>query len=151
MAHDASVRSEQAFEVDNNELIGLREQAQTEFDNARANKTSFESQIVVLEELKYTVTNQAILEEIDNKIEEFRGEITEAEAVIEDAQVAFNELAERSIVVVATRQAELAEIEKQQRFTDAKAHYDYLQAEIQDYQNRLQYFDEDADAAAGTE
>jgi uncharacterized DUF497 family protein len=151
MAHDASVRSEQAFEVDNNELIGLREQAQTEFDNARANKTSFESQIVVLEELKYTVTNQAILEEIDNKIEEFRGEIATADEVIELAQVAFNELAERSIVVVATRQAELAEIEKQQRFTDAKAHYDYLQAEIQDYQNRLQYFDEDADAAAGTE
>jgi predicted nucleic acid-binding Zn-ribbon protein len=98
----------------------------------------------------YTVTNEAIIEEIHNKITEFEGEIADAEAIIESAQVAFNAIAEETILVVSKRQEELAEIEKQNRFNDAKSHYNNLQAEISDYQNRLQYFEEDQAAADDT-
>jgi hypothetical protein len=108
------------------------------------------SQIEVLNELLYTVTNEAIIEEIHNKITEFEGEIADAEAIIESAQVAFNAIAEETILVVSKRQEELAEIEKQNRFNDAKSHYNNLQAEISDYQNRLQYFEEDQAAADDT-
>lgn len=85
MAHDASVKSEQEFNRDNNSLIQQRDQAQLAFDEAMATKTSFESQIEVLGELLYTVTNEAIIEEIGNKVTEFEGEIVAAEAIIEAA------------------------------------------------------------------
>jgi hypothetical protein len=150
MAYDASIRSEQEFERDNNALIIQRDQAQQAFDEADSTKTSLVSQIEVLNELLYTVTNPTIIEAINEKIVEFEGEITEAEAIIEEAQVAFNGIAEETILVVSKRQEELAEIEKVQRFTDAKSHYANLQSEISDYQNRLQYFDEDQAAADDT-
>jgi chromosome segregation ATPase len=150
MAYDASIRSEQEFERDNNALIIQRDQAQQAFDEADSTKTSLVSQIEVLNELLYTVTNPTIIEAINEKIVEFEGEITEAEAIIEEAQIAFNGIAEETILVVSKRQEELAEIEKVQRFTDAKSHYANLQSEISDYQNRLQYFDEDQAAADDT-
>ena len=83
MNHDASIRSQQEFERDNNELIANRDTAQLAFDEAYNTKTSLEAQIVVLEDLKYTVTNEAIIEEIDAKIREFIDQITESESVIE--------------------------------------------------------------------
>jgi len=131
-------------------LILQRDQAQQAFDEADSTKTSLESQIEVLNELLYTVVNPAIIEAINEKIVEFEGEITDAEAIIEAAQVAFNAIAEESIIVVQKRQDELAEIEKVQRFNDAKSHYSNLQTEISDYQYRLQYFDEDQSAADDT-
>jgi esterase/lipase len=96
-----------------------------------------ENQIVTLEDLTYQYTDENILELLNNKIVEFQGEIEELQMTIDNAQVSFNNIAEETIVVVATRKEELAEIEKQQRFTDAKDTYEYLKNEISDYQSRL--------------
>jgi uncharacterized protein YutD len=108
-------------------------------------------QVQVLEELKYTVFNEVILAAIDEKLGEFNVQIEEARLTIEEAQVTFNEVAERNIIVQQKRQEELAEIEKHQRFTDAQAHYNYIQNEIKSSKDRLKYFDQDAEAAEDEE
>jgi outer membrane PBP1 activator LpoA protein len=82
---------------------------------------------------------------------EFNLQIEEARLTIEEAQVTFNEVAERNIIVQQKRQEELAEIEKNQRFTDAQSHFNYIQNEIKSSNDRLKYFDQDAEAAEDEE
>lgn len=148
MTYDASIRSEQEFNRDNNELIERRNNAQTAFDEAMSSKHSMEDQIQVLEELKYTITDEVILGLIQDKIVEFEGEIATAEITIEESQVAFNEVAEENIIVQQKRVEELAEIDKLNKFNDARGHYEQIKSSITDYQNRLKSFNEDAEAAA---
>jgi hypothetical protein len=50
-------------------------------------------------------------------------------------------------VIQEKRDAELAEAEKIQAYVNAKSHYDYLTNKIEEFTNRLQYFDEDQEAA----
>jgi hypothetical protein len=49
--------------------------------------------------LTYSYDDETILAEINAKIEEFRSEVTDAEAAIEDAQEAFNLIAEQDQVI----------------------------------------------------
>lgn len=128
-------------------MIQERQEKQDAFDQADNLKRSLEQQIETLEELKYTTTNDNILVAIDEKIGEFSAQIDEAIIVIEDAQTAFNAIAEETIIIVEKRAEEVAEIERLNRFTDAKATFERIQSDIKSYTERLQYFDEDQEAA----
>lgn len=93
-------------------MISRRDAAQNAFDEAFKQKNLLENQIVTLEDLTYQYTDENILELLNNKIVEFQGEIEELQVTIDNAQVSFNNIAEETIVVVATRKEEIAEIEK---------------------------------------
>jgi hypothetical protein len=65
-----------------------------------------------LEELKWvpSVTeDESILNEINLKIQEFTEDIEEKQTIIDDAQDAFNEIAEETNSVRAAREVEVAE------------------------------------------
>lgn len=128
-------------------MINERQEKQDAFDQADNLKRSLEQQIETLADLKFTTTNEDILVAIDEKIDDFNTQIEEAIIVIEDAQTAFNAIAEETIIIVQKRQEEVAEIERLNKFTDAKATYERIQSDITSYTNRLQYFDEDQAAA----
>jgi hypothetical protein len=52
-------------------LINRRIEREIQYDEASAARTALEQQITTLEELKYTVTAEDILQAIDEKIVEF--------------------------------------------------------------------------------
>jgi hypothetical protein len=111
-------------------LLNLRNEKQLVFDEAFAQKESLEGQIVVLEDLLYASTDEIIIGDINAKIEEINGEIEELQLTLNDAQEAFNFVADQTIVIVQNREKELAEIEKEQRFMDARSHYQFLEGKI---------------------
>jgi hypothetical protein len=96
---NAEIVSAQEFEVNNTELKNLKTEKQNQFDEARATKDALTIQIQTLEDLTYSYDDETILAEINAKIEEFRSEVTDAEAAIEDAQEAFNLIAEQDQVI----------------------------------------------------
>jgi hypothetical protein len=68
-----------------------------------------ESQIETLDRLIWVTEDESILSEINLKIEEFTNEIDEKQTIIDDAQDAFNEIAERTNNVRAAREVEVEE------------------------------------------
>lgn len=144
---NAEIVSAQEFEVNNTELKNLKTEKQNQFDEARATKDALTIQIQTLEDLTYSYDDETILAEINAKIEEFRSEVTDAEAAIEDAQEAFNLIAEQDQVIQKQRSEDLAKAAKDQAFLNAESHYQMVQSMIKDTQDSLKYFDEDTAAA----
>lgn len=62
-----------------------------------------------MDRLIWVTEDESILSEINLKIEEFTNEIDEKQTIIDDAQDAFNEIAERTNNVRAAREVEVEE------------------------------------------
>lgn len=116
-------------------------------DEATSELKKLEAQMNALDDLSITITDANVLAAIQSKKDEFATEVKTAQVAIDQARDAFNTIAEENIVVQAKRKAELAEIEKQKTFNDAKTYKDGLEYKLSDYRKRLEYFDEDQTAA----
>jgi hypothetical protein len=102
-----------------------------------------ENQITVLEDLVYSTNDEEIIGEINQQIEDFRATIIEKELLIEEAQNAFNEIAEREIEIKQKRVEEEAAQAKEEAFLNAESEYNYYQMLVQDTEASLKYFDEE--------
>jgi chromosome segregation ATPase len=118
----------------------LKTEKQNQFDEAKATKDALTIQIRTLEDLTHTYDDETILAEINAKIAEFTDEVTAAESAIEDAQEAFNLIAEQDQVIQQERAAALEKAAKDQEFLDAESHYQYVQSMIKDTEESLKYF-----------
>jgi hypothetical protein len=121
---DKDIASKQKFEAGYAEQTNLRREKQDNFENAMNDKADYEAQIQTLEDLKFETDDKGILQALDNEIKGLQGKVTAAEKIIDDAQVAFNEIAVKITEIVDKRAAEEEEARKKAIFLAAKQEYE---------------------------
>lgn len=89
----------------------------------------------------YATDREDILEAINNKIGDLNGQLEEAINTIDEAQAAFNVIADLQTKANEEREAEEIENKKRALFLEAEYDYNNQLSIIQDYESQLVFFE----------
>lgn len=128
------------MEAANAELSQQAMDATAALDDAQYTKNDLESQIEALEDLKYTITDDNIIADIDAEISGMRDQITEADNVILGAMDAFNVIAEQQMVIEDQRIATETAYNKALALSNAAADLAWIEGRITEVEGRLEFF-----------
>lgn len=138
------MQSEEKFDRDNTALQNQQYDKEQLFRQAQESKLAIEAQLLTLEDLQYEYEgNQEILAQIDADMGDLRELLTGADNAINDAQDAFNVIAEQTIAVKAQRKIDEAQNEKDTRFLDVEQDYRYYETLVSDTKESLKWFNEE--------
>jgi len=153
-AEDTEIKSAIAFETKTAKYAADRQRADKAYEDAIATKTSAEGQITTLDDLIYDINDsenpeQAILDALNNKIEELKADILEAENTILAAQEAFNTVAQLELELKIQRDEQIEANAKQTAFLEAESRYNEFKSIIDDINARLEFFEVSEEPAEG--
>jgi hypothetical protein len=146
---DKEIKSSISFETDNLKLQKDRANADRDYNDAVAVKTSAEAKITTLEDLKFETDDQAILDQLDGRITELQEAIVVAEATILQTQADFNTFAEEELAIKIQREIDLEQAEKNRNFLAAESRYNEFKSIIDDINARLKDFTATEEPADG--
>lgn len=87
---------------------------------------------------------------IEANIATLRDSIVDAKAEIKSAQSILNEIANRQLVITQQREIDATAAAKESALIYARSEYQWLDSLVEDYEQRLASFDEDASAQEPT-